>query len=182
MKRDLRSAKVVLVAHCILNQNSRVSGLARFPGMIREVVDVLRRHEVGVVQMPCPELLHAGLKRWSRTKEQYDTPFFRRYCRGLATALADQIEEYLRGNVAVLAVVGMDGSPTCGVEETSVGFEGGDLEKIEVPKAESVKGKGIFIEELQLKLEERNISIPFLGIKDREVEKGIAKLEELLKP
>jgi len=149
--------------------------------MIGEVVKVLRKHGVGVVQMPCPELLYAGLKRWSRTREQYDTPAFRRYCRGLAVALADQVEEYLRCDVDVLAVVGVNGSPTCGVEETSVGFQGGDLEKVELPKAKSLKGEGVFIEELRLELKERNISVPFLGIKDKKLREGITKLEGLLK-
>jgi len=181
MKQDSRSSRVVLVAHCILNQNSRVLGLARFPGMIEKIVDLLKEHGVGVIQMPCPELLHAGLKRWSRTKEQYDTPAFRRHCRKLAVALADQVEEYFKSGVDVLAVVGMNGSPTCGVEETSIGFQGGDLEKVELPRARSVKGEGIFIEELRLELKARKMSVPFLGIKDRKLEEAIKKLKDLLK-
>lgn len=180
MKRDLRSGKVVLVAHCILNQNSRVLGLARFPGMIEKVVDLLKERGVGVIQMPCPELLHAGFKRWSRTKEQYDIPAFRKHCHELAVALADQIEEYLKNDVDVLAVVGMNGSPTCGVEETSIGFQGGNLEKVEPPRAKHVKGEGIFIEELQRELKARNISVPLLGIKDRKLEETVKKLEGLL--
>jgi len=96
MIQDRRSRKIVVVAHCILNQNSRVQGIAHYNGMINEIVDVIRKHEVGIIQMPCPELTHAGLLRPSQTKEQYDTPAFRRHCKQIASSTADQVEEYVR--------------------------------------------------------------------------------------
>lgn len=49
MIQDRRSRKIVVVAHCILNQNSRVRGIAYYVGMINEIVDVIRKHEVGVI-------------------------------------------------------------------------------------------------------------------------------------
>ena len=63
MFTDGRSRDVVFVAHCVLNQNSISDGTADFPGMIKEVLDVLRNSDVGVVQMPCPELMSLGLDR-----------------------------------------------------------------------------------------------------------------------
>jgi len=138
MNQDKRGRKIVVVAHCILNQNSRVQGIAYYPGMINEIVDVIRKHEVGIIQMPCPELTYAGLLRPSQTREQYDTPAYRRHCRQIASSTADQIQEYGRNGFKVLAILGVEGSPTCGIEA--------DL--------------GILMEELQSQLKKRKVEAP----------------------
>jgi len=139
MIQDKRGRKIVVVAHCILNQNSRVLGIAYYPGMVNEIVDALRKYEVGIIQMPCPELTYAGLLRPSQTREQYDTPAFRRHCRQIASSTADQIEEYVRNNFKVLAILSVDGSPTCGIEEINL---------------------GILMEELQSQLKKRKVEAP----------------------
>jgi len=159
MIQDKRSRKIVVAAHCILNQNSRVLGIAYYPGMINEIVDVLRKYEVGVIQMPCPELIYVGLLRESQTKEQYDTPAFRRYCRQVASGIADQIEEYLKNGFKVLAVLGVDGSPTCGVDKTSM---------------------GIFMEELQSELKERKVAVSMKGVGHARASQDAAWLEKIL--
>ena len=181
MIRDKRGCKIVVVAHCILNQNSRVLGIAYYPGMINEIVDVLRRHEVGVIQMPCPELTYAGLLRWSQTKEQYDTPAFRRHCRQIASSTADQVEEYLRNNFKVLAILGVDRSPTCGVGETSVGYKGGYLPKLApIQEADFTKAPGILIEELQSELEKRKVEVPMKGVRHTRASQDAVWLEKIL--
>ena len=159
MVQDVRSGKVVLVAHCALNQNSRVFGLAHYPAVISEIVDVLSRHNVGIVQMPCPELTYAGLARPNRTKEQYNTPRFRKRCKQIAISLAKQIQEYTRNNVKVLAVLGVEGSPTCGVTETS----------------------GILIEEMKSELKKRKIFVPFRELEFKEIAANVEWLEEIVK-
>jgi len=159
MIQDKRSRKIVVVAHCILNQNSRVLGIAYYPGMVNKIFDVLRKYEVGVIQMPCPELTYAGLLRVSQTKEQYDTPAFRRHCRQIAAGIADQIEEYLKNDFKVSAILGVDGSPTCGVDETST---------------------GIFIEELQSELKERKVAVPMRGVGHTRAGQDAAWLKKIL--
>ena len=149
MIQDKRGRKIVVGAHCILNQNSRAQGKAYYTGMINEIVDVIRKHEVGIIQMPCPELTYAGLLRPSQTKEQYDTPAFRRHCRQIASSTADQVEEYVRNGFKVLAILGVEGSPTCGVEETS--FQEANL--------------GILVEELQSELKKRKVEVPMKGVR-----------------
>jgi len=157
--QDIRSRKVVLVAHCVLNQNSRVSGLAIYPALVYEIVEVLTKHNVGIIQLPCPELTYAGLTRASQTKEQYDTPKFRKHCRQIAESLAKQIQEYMQNNVRVLAILGIKGSPSCGVTETS----------------------GVLIEELKSELEKRDISIPFHGLEFKKISADIDWLEKKVK-
>jgi predicted secreted protein len=127
--------------------------------MINKIVDVLRKYEVGLIQMPCPELTYAGLLRRSRTKEQYDTPAFRRHCRQIASVITDQIEEYLKNGFKVLAILGVDGSPTCEVGETS---------------------QGILIEKLQSELKKRKVEVPMKGIKHTAASQDAAWLEKIL--
>jgi len=106
--------------------------------MILEIVEVLKAYDVGVVQMPCPEITYGGLNRWSQTKEQYATSIFRRHCKQIAISITDQVQGYLKNGFKVYAILGVDGSPTCGVNETSVGFRGGDVEKATRVKAHLV--------------------------------------------
>ncbi|MBE0511797.1 DUF523 domain-containing protein [Candidatus Bathyarchaeota archaeon] len=164
MIQDKRSRKIVVVAHCVLNQNSRVQGIAYYAGMINEIVDVIRKHEVGIIQMPCPELTYAGLLRPSQTKEQYDTPAFRRHCRQIASSTADQVEEYVRNGFKVLVILGVEDSPTCGVEETS--FREANL--------------GILMEELQSELKKRKAEVPMKGIKRTYASEDALWLEKIL--
>jgi len=135
---DRRSGKVIVVAHCILNQNSRVLGGAHYSAVVNEVVDFLRRHEVGYLQMPCPELTFAGLKRSPKTKPEYDTPNYRRHCRRIAISTVRTLKEFVKGNVAVVALLGIKNSPSCNVSN-------------------SEDGTGILMEELLEEIESINI-------------------------
>jgi predicted secreted protein len=169
-----------VVAHCILNQNARVLGLANHAGVIDELVKLLLGKGYGVVQMPCPELIYGGLKRWSQTKEQYDTPMFRKLCREIAKSVAEQVKEYLDNGVNVALVIGVEGSPSCGVNETSKGYLGGIVEQTREQKSESVEGSGILIEELRSELKRMNISIPFYGISHASLNNDIQTLNRIL--
>jgi hypothetical protein len=53
--RDLRSRRVIFVAHCLLNENTRYLGGACRGGAIREIVEPCLQNDVGIVQLPCPE-------------------------------------------------------------------------------------------------------------------------------
>ena len=79
---------VAFVAHCLLNQNSKVLDGAHCAGVYAPVVDVLRERGWRIEQMPCPELAFAGLNRFWAVREQYDTAAFRLDCQRLATAVA----------------------------------------------------------------------------------------------
>lgn len=155
---DKRSNKLALIAHCILNQNSRVFGLAEEAGIVMEVIEAFMRNNVGVIQMPCPELAYAGLSRAPKTREQYDTLEFRSLCKKIAEELALQISEYKRHGILLKVVVGVDGSPSCGV-----------------------KNHGIFIEELRLALGKVGFSTPFFEIDLKSLKESVAQIEKLIK-
>ena len=60
---DGRSKKVVFIAHCFLNQNSISDGTAVYPAMFRNVIELFMKADIGIAQMPCPELCCLGLDR-----------------------------------------------------------------------------------------------------------------------
>ena len=66
--------KVALIAHCLLNQNAKVCDGARYPSLVGPVVTALRDRGYRLLQLPCPELAFAGVRRWWAVYEQYDTP------------------------------------------------------------------------------------------------------------
>src|SRR3954469_25018458 len=110
--------KVAFVAHCVLNQNSRVVGGASCPGVYSPFVDELRKQGWELAQMPCPELAFAGLNRFWAVREQYDTLAYRRHCRRIAATVAGAVQARLaRGDEVLL--IGLEGSPSLGVRVTS---------------------------------------------------------------
>jgi predicted secreted protein len=156
---DKRGGKIALVVHCVLNQNSRASGLARRAGAMNEIVKWLMQKGIGIVQLPCPELTYAGASRPPQTKEQYDTPKYRNLCIKFAEDVAGQIQGYEKCGVRLILIVGIGRSPSCAVNEPS----------------------GILMEELRKALCERGISAPFYDIDSEGLKEDLTKLEELLR-
>jgi predicted secreted protein len=143
-KDDDKSKEITVAAHCLLNPLTRVKGLAPLPF----------RPEGPTVQLPCPEALYLGLERWAVTKNQLDVPQFRRFCRALIEDYADLLEMLAREG-ASLRIVGLAGSPSCGVITTSSGYAGGQVQECEHAH---VSGRGVFMEELLAELERRGVA------------------------
>lgn len=140
---ELRDAEVTVVAHCLLNPFTRVKGLPQQSF----------RPKGPVVQLPCPEALYMGLDRWAVTKNQLEVPEFRRFCRRLITSVADLLEMLARGG-ALIRIVGVAHSPSCGVTTTSSGYAGG---RVGEARHEHISGQGVFMEELLAELERRKV-------------------------
>lgn len=141
---ELVDKEILVVAHCLLNPFTRVKGLE----------PVSFRLEGPFVQLPCPEALYLGLDRWAVTRNQLDVPEFRRFCQSLITHYADLLEMMVRKE-ATITVVGMAGSPSCGVVTTSSGYKGGQVHEAAHAR---VCGRGIFMEELLAELERRSVA------------------------
>lgn len=119
---------ILFVSHCILNTAAKV---VLYDEAEIKAEEALRRRFVGralelgvqLVQLPCPEFTLYGAQRWGHVSDQFDNPFFRAHCRSLLTPYVLQMQEYLRhpGRFHILGVVGVDGSPSCGVNYTSCG-------------------------------------------------------------
>jgi len=144
MHMPFSSKEITVAAHCLLNPLTRVKGLVPLPF----------QPEGPTVQLPCPEALYLGLERWAVTRNQLDVPQFRRFCRTLIEGYADLLE-MLAHQGARLCIVGVAGSPSCGVVTTSSGYTGG------LPGAAEhvrVAGRGVFMEELLAELERRGVA------------------------
>ena len=118
----MRSRRIVVVAHCILNANARYVGGARRPGAYTAVIEPYVLDGVGIVQLPCPESSFLGMDRPTMTRDQYDTAAYRQHCREVLRPTVDTLEEFARGGYALERVIGIKGSPSCGVTETTEGF------------------------------------------------------------
>lgn len=142
------SRTVCYLAHCLLNANSKVDEGARCAGVYSPVVALLRERGATIRQMPCPELAFGGTRRFWAVREQYDTVAFRSHCRRLAEPVAAQIEADLNAGSRVV-IVGIDGSPSMGVELTASSDEwGGRPDKPREEDYPVTSGAGIFTETL----------------------------------
>jgi predicted secreted protein len=180
MFEDQRSRRVLLVAHCVLNQNAKIDRCAYYPGVIKEAVEALIESGVGLIQMPCPELLCLGLDRQAvpdaaTTIESEDTRVARlmaadenrTICRSLADALVVQIEHYQRNSFEVIGLLGINGSPTCGIEISWV-------DDHEEPHP------GSFIQLLNDACHAKGITLRQRGIRAREPHAAVAAVRDLL--
>ncbi|MFH1824780.1 MAG: CD3072 family TudS-related putative desulfidase [Candidatus Firestonebacteria bacterium] len=175
---DHRSKKIIVLTHCILNQNARIDGAANLKGVISQVLNVVVKRGYGVLQMPCPEIVVSDLRRSKRTKEMpyvrqmLETKEGRKQCYQLAKDIVKQIKDYINNGFFIPAIIGKDGSPACGVVTTSK------------PGKPDTPGDGVFIEELHKVLIKNEIDIPIIGMKDdnkKDIKKTVKWLEDNLK-
>lgn len=180
---------MVFVSHCLLNENTRYLGGACRQGAVREIVQACLDAGVGIVQMPCPEQHAWGgvLKRrllWFYGAEgtmRYrlgvlTLPLLlwwtRRKYRRLARQVGDQLADYHASACSVVGIIGVDGSPSCGVRRT-VDMRP-CLEQLgrlrPAARAEDVNaivgqcaidGTGMFVAQLQKEIARRRLAIPF---------------------
>ncbi|MEG0371368.1 MAG: hypothetical protein RR645_03640 [Clostridium sp.] len=181
-----RGKKIMLLSHCILNCNAKVEGLSSYKSSLIEVVNLLHKEGISIIQLPCPEMSIYGIKRWGHVKNQFDTPFFRSECRGMLTPIVNQVNDYINNGYNVLGVIGIDGSPSCGVNKTCKGSWGGEFKCIEnykkcVETLEMVNEEGVFIEELKKLFKESSLNIPFIALKEENMEDSVKQLNIQIK-
>ncbi len=188
---DARSNRVVFLSHCLLDENVRYQGGAFHSGAAPETLALIRTG-VGICQMPCPEQRAWGGVRKPQMLRAYgliDTRLYRfrtvlfrlfvastrlRY-RLLARHVAREIKEYRDAGVAVVGVVGIGASPSCGVRmmldmrrsfETIAACPLAAVDRATINErvvtACRVPGEGLFVRALREQLRRRRIEIPFL--------------------
>lgn len=160
---DKRSGRIVVVSHCLLNVHSLEDNLAIYPGLEEEVIQLLIKKGVGLYQIPCPEVKLAGIFRKALPKESYDHPKIRQVYKKLAEEITVTLSWYKKKDYHISAVLGAEGSPTCGIQR--VGRWKKNIEgKKEFPKdIEFVKGTGVFMEEFKKVLSQNRIKPIWLG-------------------
>ena len=165
MFTDGRSKKVVFVAHCLLNQNSISDGTAVYPAAFKDIINLFMYNDVGIVQLPCPELCCLGLDRGNvygadsevtventRIRREMEKSETQQKLKVLVDYTMLQIDEYTKHGFEIKGIIGANRSPNCGVETTS----DNDVE---------TGGKGVFMTALAEEIAKRGLSIPMTGIK-----------------
>lgn len=161
---QVRSRKVIYVAHCILNQNARITKSADFPAMFVPLVDWLKENNIGIIQMPCPELQVLGLGRMT-VRDGLETEEGQAHLHQLIDSLIYEIKEYRFQGFDVIGILGKQGSPACGVTRTWLDNRQQD-------------GQGVFIRLLKERLAAANLDIEVEGVADHEQEAAIEWVRE----
>lgn len=180
MFSDERSKKIILVSHCILNQNSISDGTADFPSQFREIVELLMNNNIGIMQLRCPELFCLGLNRMDdlgydrdvvvensriRTLLEGEANLWK--IRNYVTEILYEVSEYQKHGFHILGIIGVNRSPSCGIDTTSKG----DRE---------IRGVGVFMKELKTGLENQGMEIPMVGTKTSDKDGSVKAVQALI--
>ncbi len=190
---DERGNTVVLVSHCALNENARYLGGAFHGAAVPGILETALRDGHGIVQMPCPEQ-----RAWGGILKKYmwlslgmrRTPLFalrgvivplfilhtRIVYRRIARRIARDICDYRDSGFRVIGILGMDGSPSCGVnsrldmKKTFRFFSSLDPVMLDRRSMNErmygtclVNGRGLFMAEVEKILARKGITIEFLA-------------------
>lgn len=181
-----RKRKIVLLSHCILNCNSKVEGCSLYSGAMPEITKAIIDSGIGILQLPCPELTMYGTRRWGHVKDQFDTPYFRRHCRNLLLPYTEQLLDYIKSGYEIIGLIGIDGSPSCGISKTCTGKWGGEFsENPDIGKTldsvEMIEGKGVFVEEAEALFRTNSIDMPFIGVDEANMADSIIKINNFIR-
>jgi predicted secreted protein len=180
----LRSGKILLLSHCLLNANSKIKGAALHGPVLKPVVRHILQQETGIMQLPCPEHSFAGGARWGQSKDQYDNPFYRRHCSIILGPVIDQLMDYHQQGYKLIGVLGIKGSPSCGIHYTYRAKWGGEIIPHSgdncLPSGSLVKEPGVFLEIFQEKLAEAGLKIPFFEVAEDDLEGTLKSLKEFM--
>ena len=132
---------------------------------MKPVTQFLEQQDIAMIQMPCPELTFLGLDREGQIYKQLSHPQIRHRLREIAKDICYQITQYRQLGFRVMAVVGIDGSPCCGVTKT--------WDLYEKP------GAGKFVIELKDELEKQKIDIILKGFEDKKMSEALEFLTTL---
>lgn len=174
------TSRVLVLSHCLLNKATRWwqegKPLERNIGLAAEIIEYALKHNIGVIQMPCPEFTFCGNPRPSRTKDEYEAlPGFKEHCDRLARSVAEQLKALasmsVRPRIHVLAVIGVRRSPSCAVKSATKNICG---------EARVVEEKGVFMEALERHIVREGLIVEFLEFDFDHPNEVVADLKRLL--
>ena len=88
-----------------------------------------------------------------------------------------QLADYSSHGYEIAAIIGMDGSPTCGVNLTVEGPWGGEFNEFndyqkKIDDVREAEHKGVMMEELASMLRESGLEIPFYAVSEKAMSSG----------
>lgn len=170
--------KLLIVSHCILNTASKV--VSYQPEEMEEesrnrerLLDYAIKNQIQLIQLPCPEFMLYGYRRWGHVKNQFDHSFFRKQSREMLAPIILQLKEYTScpERFQVLAIIAIDGSPSCGYHKTCKGDWGGEFSGCpdlsnKLSQIYCSDESGVFMEELIKFLKEEKLMIPIKDLSE----------------
>lgn len=169
---------LLIVSHCILNNAAKVeqdeAELAEEYKIREELMQLILKKDVQLLQLPCPEFIMYGSQRWGHVKNQFQHPFYMEQCRKILEPVLLQLQEYAQHveKFHVLGIVSVEGSPNCGYHLTCEGEWKGEIgtdEKRIQDIQKSLKmteNPGVYMEVLEKELQKRNMEIPIVTMKE----------------
>lgn len=176
----MNKKKIIFVSHCIINTASKVM---KYNDDLQTPEEIIRKKflmkliekNIHIVQLPCPEFTLYGSNRWGHTKNQFDNPFFCDHCKNILAPIIQQLREYCRekDKFEVLGIVGINGSPSCGVTYTCKGQWGGEFSgnKDIMSMIQTIyknQEKGVLFEVLEQMLIEANVKVKIVGLNSQD--------------
>lgn len=174
-----KASKVLVVSHCLLNKSTRWwrddKPLERNRGLATPLIEFALKHNIGFIQLPCPEFTFCGNPRPPRTKDEYEAlNGFIEHCKKLAKASVKQIESLIsmsrNPHIKILAVIGVKHSPSCAVNSA--------LRKVNTDKY--VKEEGLFLGFLKREIERKGLNTSFIEFDFDEPEKIREEIAKIL--
>lgn len=155
----LRNKKIVIVSHCVLNQNAVVLPLARAEGPMK-CASILLESQCGIYQLPCPEKRMCGMGRVGMNEAQYGAiKGYHALCADMVEDVIWDLKDYLKHDYTLAGLIAINGSPSCSVSGV----------------------RGVLMQHLYQRLEEEGIVLPYLEIpKDGEDEAFLDSVRKLL--
>ncbi len=165
---DNRSKNFIFVPFCLMAQAYQAQEIVKYEwkASIKPIMKLLIEKDINIIQMPCTEsTFNDSLIRKPMGLSKYNTKEFNEHCEEKANIVANQIAEIEKAKYNVIAILGIEQSPSCCINYiyTNKGME---------------KRKGIFMEKIYEKIKDK--SIPFIGINRKYIKKSVNALEELI--
>lgn len=169
---NLSHRNVVFVPGCLLAPALQAGDGEKNRAWSRDWMDFLSKSGCHIVQMVCPESSFdspaCGLGREPHGVGFYEAlPGFCEYCLSLGGKAAEDILAFARNGYHVLAILGVEHSPTCA---SSYMYTHQGMKKC----------PGIFMGGLKAALDKAGMPVPMIGINRRYPQKSIVKFKELM--
>ncbi len=180
---NFQSKTVIFVPGCMLCPFFQAVQNEKTLSWPSRIIPFLVEHRIGMIPLPCPEIsyggLAAGATRKSHNIRYYGKrPDFIEHCRLTAQPVVEQITELSQTSFRIIAVSGVEDSPTCAASRMFVHGKG------------NLKQQGIMIAAISAGLEQQGIvltssgansnkgrlCIPLIGIDRRKPEKFLSGL------
>ena len=168
--------QIIVVSHCFLNdavklRNQEPAAMEEERRLKRAFINQMLSQGIEFLQLPCPEFILYGSSRWSHASSQFDNPHFRKEARKMLEPVVMQLEEYNAhpDRYEILGILGIDGSPSCGVNYTFDGNWGGEFSdgpslKNTLDSLKKVPEPGIFMDTLKEMLHEKHLPVKLYSL------------------